>query len=122
MARELSSTVVSQLRRRLESSDGEGSGDDAADRVGVAYREWRGERIERLVGDAAIGAFSAGVLSATAPGAGVRWLPTNGESACPDCDDNSLAGAVKPGAEFPTGHAHPPAHAGCRCLVTPTPV
>jgi len=26
---------------------------------------------------------------------------------------------VGAGAPFPTGHAHPPAHAGCRCLVAP---
>jgi hypothetical protein len=23
------------------------------------------------------------------------------------------------GTHFPTGHQHPPAHAGCRCLVVP---
>jgi DivIVA domain-containing protein len=123
LAGELASTVTSQLRRRLEIGAAEGAGgpDDVAELVGVAYREWRGERIERLVGDMAVGAFSSGVLSAT-EGSGVRWLPANGGSACPDCDDNSLAGSVSPGLEFPTGHAHPPAHAGCRCLVTPTSV
>ena len=60
-------------------------------------------------------------LSSGMRGAQVRWLPTNGQAACPDCDDNSLAGLLAAGTEFPTGHAHPPAHPGCRCLVTPTP-
>ena len=34
------------LRRRI----GEGNG-EAGDRVGAAFREWRGERVERLAGD-----------------------------------------------------------------------
>ena len=124
-AEEISATVVSQLRRRLSAGGGDapagGPDDDAAERVGAAYREWRGERIERLVGDAAVGAFSAGVLSAVGSGGSLRWLPADREAACPDCDDNSLADAVTVGGEFPTGHAHPPAHPGCRCLVAPTP-
>jgi len=36
---------------------------------------------------------------------------------CPDCDDNTLAGELPKGEEFPTGQLHPPAHAGCRCLL-----
>jgi hypothetical protein len=120
-AKELSDTVVSQLRRRLSGGEGDTDGvDDIGERVGAAYREWRGERIERLVGDVAVGAFSSGVLAGTGPGGLVRWLPINGEATCPDCDDNSLAGLNAPGTEFPTGHAHPPAHPGCRCLVAPS--
>ena len=119
-ARSLADTVVTLLRRRL-STEGEDTG-DPAERVGAAYREWRGERIERLVGDFCVGAFSAGVVASTGSGAGVRWVLTRTEGACADCDDNSLAGVVGPGDEFPTGHQHPPAHAGCRCLVYPTPV
>jgi hypothetical protein len=30
-----------------------------------------------------------------------------------------LAGPVPRGEAFPTGHPHPPAHAGCRCLLAP---
>ena len=47
--------VVASLRRQVA----EGSG-DPADRIGAAFREWRGERVERLVGDQATQAFSAG--------------------------------------------------------------
>ena len=36
----------------------------SADRVGAAFREWRGERVERLAGDYATQAFSAGVTAA----------------------------------------------------------
>ncbi|HLG66705.1 MAG TPA: DivIVA domain-containing protein [Acidimicrobiales bacterium] len=122
LATELADNVVTLLRRRLTSADDGPAAGEPAERVGAAYREWRGERIERLVGDYCIGAFSAGVVASTGPGAGIRWVLARAEGACPDCDDDSLAGVVAPGDEFPTGHRHPPAHAGCRCLVYPTPV
>jgi DivIVA domain-containing protein len=110
----LARTVVTMLRRRIE--DGE---DDAGERVGAAYREWRGERIERLVGDFAVQAFSAGTVAASMPGGKVRWVLTNTEG-CSDCDDNALAGSVEAAEGFPTGHPYPPAHSGCRCLITPS--
>ena len=108
----LAHSVVSSLRRRIS----EGTGDDMADRVGVAFREWRGERVERLVGDYATQAFSAAVRSTAGAELPVRWVLTS--AGCSDCDDNALAGAVEKGETFPTGHAHPPAHPGCRCLIT----
>ena len=104
--------MVTNLRRQVE----EGTG-DPADRIGAAFREWRGERVERLVGDQATQAFSAGVAAASADGK-VRWVVTT-EGGCSDCEDNALGGAVSGSEAFPTGHAHPPAHSGCRCLITP---
>jgi len=115
----LATTVVSLLRMRLEDL---ATGTDAAtELVGAAYREWRGERIERLAGDYALGAFSSGVLSGAGKGAASRWVLAGSGTACADCDDNALAGSVASGEDFPTGHRHPPAHPGCRCLVVPTP-
>jgi hypothetical protein len=114
----LARMVVTMLRRRIE--DGTDAGEDVASRVGAAFREWRGERIERLAGDGALQAFSAGVLAATGKKGTVRWILTSTDG-CSDCDDNALAGPVPVAEGFPTGHAAPPAHAGCRCLVTPTP-
>jgi DivIVA domain-containing protein len=108
----LARVVVTTLRRQVAESSG-----DPADRIGAAFREWRGERVERLVGDQATQAFSAGVAAASANGK-VRWVVT-ASSGCSDCEDNALAGAVRGSEEFPTGHAHPPAHSGCRCLITP---
>jgi DivIVA domain-containing protein len=107
----LAQTVVSSLRRRIAEG-----GDDMADRVGVAFREWRGERVERLVGDYATQAFSAAVRETADGEHPVRWMLTT--AGCSDCDDNMLAGEVAKGESFPTGHAHPPAHPGCRCLIT----
>jgi DivIVA domain-containing protein len=117
----LARTVVTLLRRRFVGSEGAPEGVDDAERVGAAYREWRGERIERLVGDQAVHAFSAGVLMAAKKGSGIRWVLGGDGEPCADCDDNALSGVLAPGEEFPTGHFHPPAHPGCRCLVAPTP-
>ena len=109
----LSRVVVTMLRRRI----GEGS-EEAGDRVGAAFREWRGERVDRLAGDYATQAFSAGVTAAGMDGK-LRWVVTS-SAGCSDCADNALAGAVTASESFPTGHLHPPAHSGCRCLVAPT--
>jgi DivIVA domain-containing protein len=112
----LARTVVTMLRRRI--ADGSDDGEEVAERVGAAFREWRGERIERLVGDFAVQAFSAGVAASSPSDGLVRWVLTS-SNGCSDCDDNALAGAVPLAEGFPTGHAYPPAHSGCRCLVAP---
>ncbi len=111
----LARAVVTMLRRRIAGDDD--GGEEAGERVSAAFREWRGERIERLVGDFAVQAFSAGVTMAS-PDQPLRWVLAS-TSGCSDCDDNALAGAVSPSEGFPTGHAHPPAHSGCRCLIAP---
>ncbi len=108
----LAHVVVTMLRRQIADGGGE-----LGDRVGGAFREWRGERVERLAGDYATQAFSAGVTAAAADGK-LRWVVTSADG-CSDCEDNALAGAVSAAETFPTGHAHPPAHSGCRCLVAP---
>jgi hypothetical protein len=106
------------LRRRI--AEGGDNGEDTAERVGAAFRQWRGERIERLVGDFVLQAFSAGVSAAASPSGRVRWVLTS-TSGCSDCDDNALAGPVTLSEGFPTGHPYPPAHSGCRCLVATAP-
>jgi DivIVA domain-containing protein len=122
-AQELADTVVTLLRRRLLEGETEGPGpteEEAAELVSAAYREWRGERIERLAGDHLIAAFSSGVCAASGK-VPLRWLTVATDRPCADCADNALAEPVAEGERFPTGHLHPPAHAGCRCLVVPTP-
>jgi DivIVA domain-containing protein len=122
LSNELATSVVVPLRRRLEGEDAPSSegGDDAlVDRVGAAFREWKGARVERLAGDQAVAAFGLGTLAAVRPGTTLRWVVDDGGVECPDCDDNALAGPTEPGEAYPTGHAHPPAHAGCRCLIAP---
>ncbi|MGD0391511.1 MAG: DivIVA domain-containing protein [Acidimicrobiales bacterium] len=122
IAHDLAEAVVGPLRRRL--SDDEAGLADAdegvvAEHVGSAFREWKGERIERLAGDHVVSAFSAGTMAAVAD-AQLEWVAVagSGDAPCPDCEDNGLSGAQQPGQEFPTGHLRPPAHPGCRCLLT----
>ena len=123
IAHDLAEAVVGPLRRRLADGEGlEGAEESVvAEHVGSAFREWKGERVERLAGDHVVAAFSAGTIAA-AIGAGsapLEWVAVSdsGDAPCPDCEDNGLNGSQAPGEEFPTGHRHPPAHPGCRCLL-----
>lgn len=119
---ELARAVVAPLRRRLQSEGATvDAGDEAAlvEHVGSAYREWKGARTERVAADHAHAAFSQAVLAVTPQGGALRWVVDDDGGECPDCDDNALAGLVTGGEAFPTGHRHPPAHPGCRCLLAP---
>jgi DivIVA domain-containing protein len=123
IAHDLALALVGPLRRKLDAADGLDDAEESvvAEHVGSAFREWKGERIERLAGDHVVAAFSAG--SITAAGADdtseLEWIATAGpgDTPCPDCEDNGLNGSLRPGEEFPTGHRHPPVHPGCRCLL-----
>jgi len=123
IAHELAESVVGPLRRRLSDGNGLDGAEETvvAEHVGSAFREWKGERIERLAGDHVVAAFSAGTIAAVdgKKSAQVEWVAVSdaGDEPCPDCEDNGLNGSQKPGEEFPTGHRHPPAHPGCRCLL-----
>jgi cell division septum initiation protein DivIVA len=128
IAAELADDLSTLLRQRIEESLSEldGSLEGSADAAGVAYREWKGSRVEGLAGDFTTRAFATGelaVLSSLSNGEAplLRWAVEDDDAggSCPDCDDNSLAGPQPPGAAFPTGHAHPPVHPGCRCLLVP---
>ncbi len=120
LAAELAEEVTGLLRHRLDEALAPISEveDGAGEAAGAAYREWRGSRVEGVAGDFATRAFSDGAVSGGV-GVLVRWVVDDGGRPCPDCDDNSLAGPVEAGEEFPTGQPHPPVHPGCRCLLVP---
>ncbi len=126
MGHELAESVIGPLRRRLAAGEGLDGAEESvvADHVGSAFREWKGERIERLAGDHVVAAFSAGSMAAVAgkKSALLEWVAVSdsGDAPCPDCEDNGLNGTLRPGEAFPTGHLHPPAHPGCRCLLVST--
>ncbi|HUR23738.1 MAG TPA: DivIVA domain-containing protein [Acidimicrobiales bacterium] len=115
---ELTEALVGPLRRSIERGVERSQEDDSVlvDVIGAAYRECKTQRLEHLAGDATIAAFSRGTVSANA-GVELRWVVDDGDAACPDCDDNALAGPTPSGGQYPTGQPHPPAHAGCRCLL-----
>ncbi|GAC1539868.1 MAG: hypothetical protein NVS3B12_26400 [Acidimicrobiales bacterium] len=120
VADELARDLVVALRTRLAAvleAAGKDRGPETVDRINGVYREWRG-RIERAVGDAVTSAVSIGFAFALTPGTPVAWVVEDADGPCPDCDDNALAGATPLGDPFPTGQTMPPAHPGCRCVLT----
>lgn len=118
----LAAALAGGLDRKIRTAlEEESSIDRASARVGAAFREWKGQRLEQLVGDHVVSVFSAATLAATPAGVALRWVVDDEGGPCPDCDDNSLAGPTLPGDAFPTGQLHPPAHSGCRCLLESVP-
>jgi len=97
----------------------------AADKEGAAkairgvYRQWKSTQIDEHIDDVACLAYSRGMYVTFAPGTQVCWMVDPNGPACPDAEDNSLAGATICGEPFPTGHTMPPAHVGCRCIISP---
>jgi hypothetical protein len=122
LAADLAASIVDPLMRRLEQAFAEGYENDPvllAESLGAAYREWKTQRIELTASDHVATAFARGSFAVTPEGTLLRWIVEDVEGPCPDCDDNALAGGLPRGKVFPTGQRHPPAHAGCRCLLVP---
>jgi len=119
LANELAQSLTGPLRERIDRSfaASDGNLDDVADRVRALYREWKGQRLSEASEHFVTAAFARGVFHAIDPAAKVHWVVDPSVGACPDCDDNVLAGAIPKGDDFPTGNACAPAHPGCHCLV-----
>jgi DivIVA domain-containing protein len=117
VAAELGRSLAVDLRTRVERAVEEAGGDveTLAEAISSAYREWKTARVEPLARDAITAGFAAGTYAASS--GTLRWVVDPAEGGCPDCDDNVLAGPTAKGSAFPTGQLHPPAHAGCRCVV-----
>jgi DivIVA domain-containing protein len=113
--------LVEPLRDRLDRCVSEGGGDNSAitKKVRAAYREFKMQHIDDQLDDIVRAAHGQGLLAWIKPGTLVEWTPDPSHQACPDCDDNRLAGSVAAGVEFPTGHLSTPAHPGCRCMLIP---
>jgi cell division septum initiation protein DivIVA len=119
----LTATIVAPLRERLERAVADAEGDNAelATMVRGLYREWKTQRIDEHLDDVARAAFGRGALAAVMPGTKVCWMVDPNGPACPDAEDNALAGEVAAGQQFPTGHTSAPAHEGCRCMLALAP-
>jgi DivIVA domain-containing protein len=119
----LTVTIVAPLRERLERAVAQAAGDndELANMVRGLYREWKTQRIDEHLDDVARAAFGRGALAAVVPGTRVCWMVDPNGPACPDAEDNALAGEVAAGQPFPTGHTNAPAHEGCRCMLALAP-
>jgi DivIVA domain-containing protein len=114
---------VAPLRDRLERAIADAAGDNVSlgDSVRALYREWKNQRLDDRLEYAVHLAFGHGALVAIDPGTPVCWRVDPHGPACPDAEDNALAGAVPAGDAFPTGNAAAPAHEGCRCMLALAP-
>jgi DivIVA domain-containing protein len=87
---DLAESVVGPIRRRLLDGAGLDGAEESvvADHVGSAFREWKGERIERLAGDHVVAAFSEGTIAAAqrTSKAQLEWVAVSdsGDAPCPD--------------------------------------
>jgi cell division septum initiation protein DivIVA len=124
LAGDLGRGLVEPLRARMRRSfdDCEGDLEEVSERLRALYREWKGQRIGSAVRHVTASAYARGAYEVAPAGAALQWLVDPSCRACPDCDDNALAGTVTKGDAFPTGDAFAPAHTDCRCLVVPTDV
>jgi hypothetical protein len=120
---DVATVIVRTLRPKLLAALEEAQGSTLTDdpeltrRIGSAFREWRGDQVGALAGDAVAAAYARGAFTAFPSAVVLRWLVDDGGEPCPDCEDNALAGPVPKGEAFPTGQRHPPAHSGCRCIL-----
>jgi len=117
----LRSDLILPLRERLARAitDGSGDNDQITKRVRAVYREWKTQHIDDQLDDVFRYAYGGGMTVLVEPGREMVWTIDPDEASCPDCEDNSLAGPVAAGDEYPTGQTSAPAHPGCRCLTLP---
>jgi pyruvate/2-oxoglutarate dehydrogenase complex dihydrolipoamide acyltransferase (E2) component len=114
---ELATVMVGAWRERLVAAiDGAAEDPDAITQaLGARYREYRGQELDRALGDALAAAWARGAYAAVPDGTMLRWVPAE-VGRCPDCDDNALEPTAR-NEPFPTGQQFPPAHPGFRCFL-----
>jgi len=112
---ELVRSLALPLRERVYDALLDDGDHDITQRINSRYREWKAG-VESAVGDALVAAWGRGTVDVAPAGSLLRWIPEH-EGRCADCDDNALEPTAR-GESFPTGQAHPPAHPGCRCVLT----
>ena len=122
MSKKLADAIVLPLRTRIQKCVEKSAGDtsEMSSLIRTVYREWKMQQIDKLVSDIARLAYSRGAYLVLDAGTKVCWMVDPNGPACSDAEDNSLAGTIALGENFPTGHEHPVVHSGCRCLVVPS--
>jgi DivIVA domain-containing protein len=121
LSRNIDETIVRPLRERIQRSveQSNGNKDEMASLVRSVFREWKMQRVEQFVADISVLAYSRGAYLTLDQGTKMCWMVDPNGPSCADAEDNSLAGTTALGDDYPTGHKHPTAHAGCRCLLAP---
>ena len=113
--------LIQPLHERLNAAITAASGDRDALLVALRaiFHEWKSQHLAPVVSDVAYFTYARGLFLGCDANTTMCWAVDPDGPPCADAEDNSLAGGVRRGDAFPTGHTHPLAHAGCRCLVIP---
>ena len=121
VSRTMDESTIRPLREKIQRAVEQSNGDkdEMSNLIRSVYREMKMQRVEQQVSDIARMAYSRGAYLVLDQGTQVCWMVDPNGPSCADAEDNSLAGSTDLGSEFPTGHIHPTAHAGCRCLIAP---
>ena len=121
VSRSMDESTIRPLREKIQRAVEQSNGDkdEMSNLIRSVYREMKMQRVEQQVSDIARMAYSRGAYLVLDQGTQVCWMVDPNGPSCADAEDNSLAGSTDLGSEFPTGHVHPTAHAGCRCLIAP---
>ena len=121
VSRSMDESTIRPLREKIQRAVEQSNGDkdEMSNLIRSVYREMKMQRVEQQVSDIARMAYSRGAYLVLDQGTKVCWMVDPNGPSCADAEDNSLAGSTDLGSEFPTGHIHPTAHAGCRCLIAP---
>jgi cell division septum initiation protein DivIVA len=121
VSRTMDESTIRPLREKIQRAVEQSNGDrdEMSNLIRSVYREMKMQRVEQQVSDIARMAYSRGAYLVLDQGTKVCWMVDPNGPSCADAEDNSLAGSTDLGSEFPTGHIHPTAHAGCRCLIAP---
>ncbi len=120
--------VVASLASRTAAEVVEAAGQNAhfansaegTDALSGAFREWRNRYLAPAVADTVLEVFASAFIASMPQGMRLRWVANEG-STCPECTSNAVVAPRVAGDPFPTGHRHPPAHRGCRCVLLPLP-
>ena len=121
VSRTIDESTIRPLREKIQRAVEQSNGDkdEMSNLIRSVYRELKMQRVEQQVSDITRMAYSRGAYLVLDQGTKVCWMVDPNGPSCADAEDNSLAGSTGLGSEFPTGHIHPTAHAGCRCLIAP---
>ena len=121
VSRTIDDSTIRPLREKIQRAVEQSNGDkdEMSNLIRNVYREMKMQRVEQQVSDIARMSYSRGAYLVLDQGTQVCWMVDPNGPSCADAEDNSLAGSTELGSEFPTGHIHPTAHAGCRCLIAP---
>ena len=121
VSRTIDESTIRPLREKIQRAVEQSNGDrdEMSNLIRSVYREMKMQRVEQQVSDIARMAYSRGAYLVLDQGTKVCWMVDPNGPSCADAEDNSLAGSTDLGSEFPTGHIHPTAHVGCRCLIAP---